>query len=97
MLLLAAARPGTETGQQAMHGVSAFAGARTDVLPARVRRSWLRELLVLWLMDSVNILTTYLSAPGALPLPDRGSTFVEPGRRPVPNGRSDQLGAGGQH
>jgi hypothetical protein len=97
VLLLAAARPGTETGQQAMHGVSAFAGARTDVLPARVRSSWLRELLVLWLMDSVNILTTYLSAPGALPLPDRGSTFVEPGRRPVPNGRSDQLGAGGQH
>ncbi|MFJ8351311.1 hypothetical protein ACIQ9J_34095 [Streptomyces sp. NPDC094153] len=76
VLLLAAARPGAETGLQAMHGVSAFAVARTDVLPGRVRRAWLRELLVLWLMDSVNILTTYLSAPGALPLPGRGSALV---------------------
>lgn len=76
VLLLAAARPGVETGQQVMHGVSAFAAARADVLPGRVRRSWLRELLVLWLMDSVNILTTYLSAPGALPLPARGTALV---------------------
>ncbi|GGN47474.1 phosphotransferase [Streptomyces fuscichromogenes] len=76
VLLLAAARPGGETGRQAMDGVSAFAAARTDVLPARVRRAWLRELLVLWLMDSVNILTTYLSAPGALPLPGRGNALV---------------------
>ncbi|KOV58461.1 hypothetical protein ADL01_37850 [Streptomyces sp. NRRL WC-3618] len=66
VLLLAAARPGVETGQQAMDGVSAFAVART----------WLQELLVLWLMDSVNILTTYLSAPGTLPLPGRGSALV---------------------
>lgn len=75
-LLLAAARPGTETGQQAMRGISAFAAAQADVLPARLRRSWLREVLVLWLMDSVNILTTYLSAPGALPLPGRGSALL---------------------
>ncbi|WP_256255255.1 hypothetical protein [Streptomyces sp. cf124] len=27
-------------------------------------------------MDSVNILTTYLSAPGGLPLPDQGSALV---------------------
>jgi hypothetical protein len=77
VLLLAAARPGADTGEQAMHGVGAFAAARADVLPARVRRSWLRELLVLWLMDSVNILTTYLSAPATLPLPGRGSALVD--------------------
>ncbi|MFF8317915.1 hypothetical protein ACF06V_12195 [Streptomyces bobili] len=76
VLLLAAARPGADTGRQAMHGVGAFAAARADVLPARARGSWLRELLVLWLMDSVNILTTYLSAPAALPLPGRGSALV---------------------
>ncbi|BAC68049.1 hypothetical protein AQJ43_29520 [Streptomyces avermitilis] len=76
VLLLAAARPGAGTGQQAMRGVGAFAAARADVLPARVRRSWLRELLVLWLMDSVNILTTYLSAPGVLPMPGRGSALI---------------------
>lgn len=76
VLLLASARPGAETGHQAMHGIGAFAAARADVLPGRARRSWLRELLVLWLMDSVNILTTYLSAPGALPLPGRAGALV---------------------
>jgi hypothetical protein len=76
VLLLAASRPGTEIGRQALHGVSAFASDRTDALPARFRRPWLRQLLVLWLMDSVNILTTYLSAPGGLPLPDQGSALV---------------------
>lgn len=77
VLLLAAARPGAGTGRQVLHGIDAFAAARTDALPVRVRRSWLRELLVLWLMDSVNILTTYLSAPAALPLPARGAVLVD--------------------
>ncbi|MBT2511327.1 hypothetical protein J7I98_37030 [Streptomyces sp. ISL-98] len=76
VLLLAAARPGPENSEPAAYGVGAFAAARMDVLPASARRAWLRELLVLWLMDSVNILTTYLSAPAALPLPDQGLALV---------------------
>jgi hypothetical protein len=77
VLLLAAARPGPHNGEATAYGVGAFAAARMDVLPAPARRAWLRELLVLWLMDSVNILTTYLSAPAGLPLPAQGAVLVK--------------------
>ncbi|WP_245971027.1 phosphotransferase [Streptomyces rishiriensis] len=89
VLLLAAARPGTATGRQTMHGLGAFAALQAAILAGRNHCSWMRELLVLWLMDSVNILTTYLSAPGALPLPGRGSALIG---RAVGLGRmADQL------
>ncbi|MFG2586389.1 hypothetical protein [Streptomyces malaysiensis] len=77
VLVLAAARPGPETGKHLVHGIGAFAAARMGGLPVKARRVWLRELLVLWLMDSVNILTTYLSAPAGLPLPAQGTALVE--------------------
>ncbi|MEU1558516.1 hypothetical protein ABZ517_38265 [Streptomyces scabiei] len=76
-LLLAAVRPGPRHGEAVVCGVGAFAAARMDVLPGSGRRAWLRELLVLWLMDSVNILTTYLSAPASLPLPAQGAGLVQ--------------------
>lgn len=76
VLLLAAARPGPQNGDAVMRGVGAFAVAQLDVLPVPARRAWLRELLVLWLMDSVNILTTYLSAPAGLPLPAQGAVLL---------------------
>lgn len=50
-------------------GLAAFVDDQIQVLPAMARRDWLRELVLLWLMDTVNILTTYLSAPAGLPLP----------------------------
>jgi hypothetical protein len=50
-------------------GLAAFVDDRTHALPATARGEWLRELVLLWLMDTVNILTTYLSAPVGLPLP----------------------------
>ncbi|MCQ8194634.1 phosphotransferase [Streptomyces rugosispiralis] len=76
VLLLATARPGAVTAQHAVDGVGAFVAARMALLPTKARRGWLRELLVLWLMDSVNILATYLSAPAALPLPGQGAALV---------------------
>ncbi|MFJ8082779.1 hypothetical protein ACIQ6Y_19430 [Streptomyces sp. NPDC096205] len=45
--------------------------------PPRARRACLRKLLLLWLMDTVNILTTYLSAPAAPPLPEQGLALVD--------------------
>lgn len=39
--------------------------------------AWLRQLIVLWLMDTTNILTTYLTNPPDLPL--------SPGARPSLN------------
>jgi hypothetical protein len=50
-------------------GLASFVEDQTQALPAAARREWLRELVLLWLMDTVNILTTYLSAPAGLPLP----------------------------
>jgi hypothetical protein len=76
VLMLAAARPGPQTGKHLVQGIGAFAGARMDGLSVKARRSWLREVLALWLMDSVNILTTYLSAPAELPLPTLGEAVV---------------------
>ncbi len=50
-------------------GMAAFVDDQIQALPATARREWLRELVLLWLMDTVNILTTYLSAPAGLLLP----------------------------
>ncbi|MGH3830284.1 MAG: phosphotransferase [Pseudonocardiaceae bacterium] len=49
-------------------GLAAFVDNQIQTLSAAVRREWLGELVLLWLMDTVNILTTYLSAPAGLPL-----------------------------
>ncbi|WP_307835427.1 phosphotransferase [Streptomyces adelaidensis] len=76
VLTLAASRPGSETGKHLVHGIGAFAGTRMNGLSVKSRRAWLRELLALWLMDTVNILTTYLSAPAELPLPALGNALV---------------------
>ncbi|MFG3207948.1 phosphotransferase [Streptomyces sp. NPDC048192] len=76
VLMLAAARPGPQTGKHLVQGIGVFAGARMGGLSVKARRSWLREVLALWLMDSVNILTTYLSAPVELPLPAVGEALV---------------------
>lgn len=50
-------------------GLGVFVNDQAQALSAVAGREWLRELLLLWLMDTVNILTTYLSAPAGLPLP----------------------------
>ncbi|MFI1829090.1 hypothetical protein ACH41E_21950 [Streptomyces sp. NPDC020412] len=58
-------------------GIDAF----TETLIRRTgpddRNVWLRQLVTLWLMDSVNILTTYLTAPEGLPLPDHARAVAE--------------------
>ncbi|MGW3459256.1 phosphotransferase, partial [Streptomyces olivaceoviridis] len=76
MLTLAASRPGPQTGKHVVHGIGAFSAGRMKGLSVKAHRAWLRDVLVLWLMDSVNILTTYLSAPAELPLPAQGTALV---------------------
>ncbi|MGW5641182.1 phosphotransferase, partial [Streptomyces sp. NPDC003832] len=76
VLALAAARPGPATGEHLVHGIDVVARAQMAGLGGKSRRAWLREVLVLWLMDSVNILTTYLSAPAELPLPVLGEALA---------------------
>jgi hypothetical protein len=79
--LLAATRPGPDAAENTLGGVALFTQARLRGLDDDARAAWLRELVTLWLMDSVNIVTTYLSAPPALPLPAHGEALL---RRIVP-------------
>ncbi|MFI2025582.1 hypothetical protein [Streptomyces olivaceoviridis] len=79
MLTLAASRPGPQTGKHVVHGIGVFTAGRMKGLSVQDRRDWLRDVLVLWLKDSVSILTTHLSAPTELPLPAEGTALVDRG------------------
>ncbi|MEU1375963.1 hypothetical protein ABZ442_20225 [Streptomyces triculaminicus] len=73
MVLGLIAFPSDADGVKAtVEGIDAFTEARTAGWKKTAQAAWLRQLLVLWLMDTVNILTTYLTAPAGLPLPDQG-------------------------
>ena len=75
-LALAARRPGEETAGLVLDGLESFVGGLAPVSP-RERDRWLADVVTLWLMDTVNILSTYLSAPAALPLPGLGLELLE--------------------
>ncbi|MGW1288634.1 phosphotransferase [Streptomyces sp. NPDC001118] len=77
VLALAVWRPGAWVARQVLHGLDTFAESQVPMLSGRDRSLWRRNLLVLWLLDTVNILTTYLSAPLALPLPPVGAALVD--------------------
>lgn len=77
VLFMAARQPGAASARQVVEGLGVFGEARALRLSRQARRVWLRELLTLWLMDTTNIVTTYLSAPSGLPLPGHGLALVE--------------------
>ncbi|WP_159026588.1 hypothetical protein [Streptomyces vietnamensis] len=52
----------------ALSGIDSFVRASARRLPAQERAAWLGELVLLVLMDTLNILSTYLTAPAGLPL-----------------------------
>ncbi|MFE7889228.1 hypothetical protein [Streptomyces sp. NPDC057412] len=58
-------------------GIATFVAEQTRPLRGPLRGLWLRRLLVTWLMDTVNILSTYLAAPTALPLPDHARAVID--------------------
>ncbi|MEU2740945.1 phosphotransferase [Streptomyces sp. NPDC007095] len=58
-------------------GIAAFVAEQTRPLRGPMRGLWLRRLLVTWLMDTVNILSTYLSAPATLPLPEHAQAVID--------------------
>ncbi|GAA3592489.1 phosphotransferase [Streptomyces osmaniensis] len=60
-----------------VEGIDAFTQDQARHSSRAERGMWLRRLLVTWLMDSVNILSTYLAAPAALPLPDHARAVVD--------------------
>ncbi|MBT2411733.1 phosphotransferase [Streptomyces sp. ISL-12] len=77
VLLLAARRPDLETARQVVEGIGAFTEQQAGRQAGRERSAWERGLLTLWMMDTVNILATYLSAPAVLPLPGVALALVD--------------------
>ncbi|MBT2491699.1 hypothetical protein J7E96_24855 [Streptomyces sp. ISL-96] len=57
-------------------GLQNFTRYLVSDLDRPAREAALRELLALWCMDTVNIMTTYISAPQALPLPRQGLALI---------------------
>ncbi|MGW2187549.1 phosphotransferase [Streptomyces sp. NPDC001719] len=57
-------------------GIEEFADALTADLAPDERAEWLRHLVVLWLMDTTNILSTYLTCPADLPLPEHAGKLT---------------------
>ncbi|MEU6475367.1 hypothetical protein ABZ858_00485 [Streptomyces sp. NPDC047017] len=65
------------TARLVVEGLALVARQRAGHLSVKERRGWARRALVLWLMDTHNIVTTYLSAPPALPLAGIGLALVD--------------------
>ncbi|MET9553735.1 phosphotransferase [Streptomyces sp. NPDC006645] len=79
-LLLAIGHPDREAGQQLVRGIASTLTRQVSAVPAPDRADWLREVLVLWVMDTVNILSTCLSAPHGLPLAPHQQALVAQAR-----------------
>ncbi|MFE4537506.1 hypothetical protein ACFRKB_20860 [Streptomyces scopuliridis] len=79
-LLLALGHRDQRAGQQIVQGVAATLTRYVAAQPEHERAGRLREVMVLWLMDTVSILSTYLSAPTGLPLAPHQQSLVAQAR-----------------
>lgn len=77
ILCLFEAPPAPATVHAAVAGLGAWVGHTTAALSKAERSAWLRELMLLWLMDTVNIVSTYLTCPVVLPMPPQAVTLTE--------------------
>ncbi|MFJ8862092.1 hypothetical protein ACIRD8_27125 [Streptomyces sp. NPDC102451] len=75
-LLLALGHPDPRAGRQIVHGVASTLARHVAALPEHEKVPRLREVMVLWLMDTVSILSTCLSASPGLPLTSLQRTLV---------------------
>ncbi|MFF4531514.1 hypothetical protein ACFY1P_19870 [Streptomyces sp. NPDC001407] len=76
VLGLIASSPDLVAADATATGIEEFADALTDDLAPDERAQWLRHLVVLWLMDTTNILSTYLTCPADLPLPEHAGKLT---------------------
>jgi hypothetical protein len=76
-LLAVIATPPPDGAVLVVEGIDAFVHLQARHVGRGERGMWLRRLMVTWLMDSVNILSTYLAAPSALPLPEHALAVVD--------------------
>ncbi|WP_432161527.1 phosphotransferase [Streptomyces sp. NRRL F-5630] len=79
-LLLAIAHPDRAAARQITEGASATLSRYMNTVPDRGRTQTLRTVVALWLMDTVNILSTCLSAPPALVLASHQAALVAQAR-----------------
>lgn len=79
-ILLAISHPNPAAGRQIVHGVASTLDHYVGVQPEHEQQRRLREVLVLWLMDTVSILSTCLSAPPGLPLATHQASLVAQAR-----------------
>lgn len=90
-LLLAVGHPEPRAGRDIVQGVASTLARHIAALPEHDRTAHLREVLVLWLMDTVSILSTCLSAPPGLPLAPHQQALVAQARTVA--GVVDRVGA----
>ncbi|WP_406144780.1 phosphotransferase [Streptomyces sp. NBC_01012] len=76
LLDLVARRPGEDAVRMVLDQVVVHTDAAAAHLSAADESGLLRQLVVLWLMDTTNILTTYLSHPTSLLMPRNGAAVV---------------------
>jgi hypothetical protein len=79
-LLLGLGHPDPRAGRQIVQGATSMLARHIATLPPCNQEAGLREVLVLWLMDTVSILSTCLSAPPGLPLAPHQQDLVAQAR-----------------
>ncbi|MEV6675157.1 hypothetical protein [Streptomyces sp. NPDC051162] len=80
VLNLIASPPDPAAARVLAEGIGEFADAMTADLDDEQRSVWLKQLVVLWLMDATNILSTYLTCPADLPLPEHAGKITQRAR-----------------
>lgn len=80
VLNLIACPPDGQAARAVLCGIAAFAATVTARMDRAGRDAWLRQLTLMWLMDTTNILSTYLSAPAGLPLGPHAAAVVSRAR-----------------
>ncbi|UQA95704.1 phosphotransferase [Streptomyces halobius] len=76
-VLAVIAAPPVDGPAAVVDGIAAFTHDQSRELRGTARGLWWRRLMVTWLMDTVNILSTYLTAPAALPLPEHARAVLD--------------------
>ncbi|MFI6701633.1 hypothetical protein ACIBJC_22165 [Streptomyces sp. NPDC050509] len=75
-VLLAIGNSEWRAARAIVQGVASTLARHAAALPARDRAARVREVMILWLMDIVSILSTCLSAPRGLPLAPHQQSLV---------------------
>ncbi|MGP3777028.1 phosphotransferase (plasmid) [Streptomyces sp. SDT5-1] len=79
VMRLLIAHPAPSAAERLLDSLDDFARRRITAMPGKAARTWQREVLTFWLMDTANLLSTILAAPPDLPLNERtGALAAQP-------------------